>query len=182
MGITKQEAKEFASVEVKSDRAVELLPLHVFFHICSTFSMFNTFGFPFANMLACGDMIFGGVMERFPKLKVAHLESGCGWVPFWLERMDEHWEHEGHGQAKTTREKPSFYFKRQCWASAEAGEELAPVFVEHVGDDYLLVATDYPHLDVKYPHAIDTFLKLPFSDQMKRKWLWDNCARMYSFE
>ena len=47
------------------------LPQPAFFHICSTFSMFNTFGFPFANMLACGDMIFGGVMERFPKLKVA---------------------------------------------------------------------------------------------------------------
>ena len=49
------------------------LPQPAFFHICSTFSMFNTFGFPFANMLACGDMIFGGVMERFPKLKVAFL-------------------------------------------------------------------------------------------------------------
>ena len=56
------------------------LPQPAFFHICSTFSMFNTFGFPFANMLACGDMIFGGVMERFPKLKVAFSKAtapGC---------------------------------------------------------------------------------------------------------
>lgn len=44
MGITKQEAKEFASVEVKSDRAVELLPLHVFFHICSTKIPYKTAG------------------------------------------------------------------------------------------------------------------------------------------
>jgi hypothetical protein len=67
--------------------------------------------------------------------------------------MDEHWEHEGQGQAKTTREKPSFYFKRQCWASCEAGEELAPVFIEHVGEDYLTIATDYPHSDCigKFP-------------------------------
>ena len=44
MGITKQEAKEFANVEVKSDRAVELLPLHVFFHICSTKIPYKTAG------------------------------------------------------------------------------------------------------------------------------------------
>jgi len=43
-------------------------------------------------------------------------------------------------------------------------------------------STDYPHLDVKYPQAIETFLKLPFSDQTKRKYLWDNCARLYNFE
>lgn len=44
MGITKQEAKEFANGEVKSDRAVELLPLHVFFHICSTKIPYKTAG------------------------------------------------------------------------------------------------------------------------------------------
>lgn len=41
--------------------------------------------------------------------------------------------------------------------------------------------TDYPHLDVKYPHAIDTFLKLPFPDEVKRKYLRDNCARLHNF-
>ncbi|MBM2805229.1 MAG: Amidohydrolase [Deltaproteobacteria bacterium] len=65
------------------------LPQPAFSHICSTFSMFNTFGFPFANMLACGDMIFGGVMERFPKLKVAFLEGNCSWVPWLLWRMGD---------------------------------------------------------------------------------------------
>ncbi|MGH9896016.1 MAG: amidohydrolase family protein, partial [bacterium] len=108
---------------------------------------------PLEQMLACLNLCADGVLEKFPRLKVAHLESGCGWVPFWLERMDEHWEHESHGSAKITKEKPSYYFKRQCWASCEAGEELAPVFVEHVGEDYLVVATDYPHSDAvgKFP-------------------------------
>ena len=49
---------------------------------------------PMEQMLACLNLCADGVLERFPRLKVAHLESGCGWVPFWLERMDEHWEHE----------------------------------------------------------------------------------------
>lgn len=138
---------------------------------------------PLEQMLACLNLCADGVLEKFPRLKVAHLESGCGWVPFWLERMDEHWEHESHGSARTTKEKPSFYFKRQCWVSCEAGEELAPVVVEHVGADYLVVATDYPHSD-----AIDKFPELTvgalsandkLSVETRRKILWDNPARLY---
>jgi len=138
---------------------------------------------PLEQMLACLNLCADGVLEKFPRLKVAHLESGCGWVPFWLERMDEHWEHESHGSARTTKEKPSFYFKRQCWVSCEAGEELAPVVVEHVGADYLVVATDYPHSDAigKFPEltvgALSANDKL--SVETRRKILWDNPARLY---
>jgi len=138
---------------------------------------------PLEQMLACLNLCADGVLEKFPRLKVAHLESGCGWVPFWLERMDEHWEHESHGSARTTKEKPSFYFKRQCWVSCEAGEELAPVVVEHVGADYLVVATDYPHSDAigKFPEL--TVGALSANDKLsvatRRKILWDNPARLY---
>jgi predicted TIM-barrel fold metal-dependent hydrolase len=40
-------------------------------------------------------------------------------------------------------------------------------------------STDYPHGDSKYPHAVESFLKLSLSDDDKRKILWDNCARFY---
>ena len=138
---------------------------------------------PLEQMLACLNFCADGVLEKFPKLKVAHLESGCGWVPFWLERMDEHWEHEGHGQTKITKEKPSTYFRRQCWASCEAGEELAPVFVEHVGEDYLTIATDYPHSDCigKFPDRTvgDLTSNNHLSTDARRKILWDNPVRLY---
>jgi predicted TIM-barrel fold metal-dependent hydrolase len=138
---------------------------------------------PLEQMLACLNLCADGVLEKFPRLKVAHLETGCGWVPFWLERMDEHWEHESHGSAKTTKEKPSYYFKRQCWVSCEAGEELAPTFVEHIGDDYLMIATDYPHSDCigKFPDltvgALSANTKL--SPESRRKILWDNPVKLY---
>ena len=45
----------------------------------------------------------------------------------------------------------------------------------------MVFSTDYPHNDAKYPHAIETFLTMPFSEDAKRKVLWDNCARLYSF-
>jgi uncharacterized protein len=138
---------------------------------------------PLEQMLACLNFCADGVLEKFPKLKVAHLESGCGWVPFWLERMDEHWEHEGQGRAKVTKEKPSYYFKRQCWASCEAGEELASAFVEHVGEDYLTIATDYPHSDCigKFPDRTvgDLTSNNHLSTDARRKILWDNPVRLY---
>jgi predicted TIM-barrel fold metal-dependent hydrolase len=138
---------------------------------------------PLEQMLASLNFCADGVLEKFPKLKAAYLESGCGWVPFWLERMDEHWGHEGHGRAKTTKEKPSFYFKRQCWASCEAGEELAPVFIEHVGEDYLTIATDYPHSDCigKFPDRTvgDLTKNNHISAEARRKILWDNPVRLY---
>ena len=141
---------------------------------------------PLEQMLASLNLCADGVLEKFPTLKVAYLESGCGWVPFWLERMDEHWEHEGHGRAKTTKEKPSYYFKRQCWASCEAGEELAPVFIEHVGADYLTMATDYPHSDCigKFPDRTvgDLTQNDRISTEARRKILWDNPVRLYGLE
>jgi predicted TIM-barrel fold metal-dependent hydrolase len=67
--------------------------------------------------------------------------------------------------------------------SCEAGEELAPVFVEHVGDDYLMIATDYPHSDAidKFPDktvgAISSNNKI--SAESRRKILWDNPTKTF---
>jgi predicted TIM-barrel fold metal-dependent hydrolase len=67
--------------------------------------------------------------------------------------------------------------------SCEAGEELAPVFVEHVGDDYLMIATDYPHSDAidKFPDktvgAISSNDKI--SAESRRKILWDNPTKSF---
>jgi predicted TIM-barrel fold metal-dependent hydrolase len=97
--------------------------------------------------------------------------------------MDEHWEHESHGSAKITKEKPSTYFKRNCWISCEAGEELAPAFIEHVGDEYLMIATDYPHSDAidKFPDK--TVGAISSNDKISRgsrtKILWDNPTRAF---
>ncbi|MBX5492914.1 MAG: amidohydrolase [Chloroflexi bacterium] len=138
---------------------------------------------PFEQMLACLQFCADGVLERFPRLKVAFLESGCGWVPFWLERADEHWEHYSLGRARTTSQPPSYYFKRQCVVSAEAGEELIETVVEHVGDDHVVMATDYPHPDAvgKFPERTvgDLTRNAALPAEVKRKILWDTPARLY---
>ena len=132
--------------------------------------MFNTLSFPMANMFACTDMIYGGVMERFPKLKVAYLEGNCSWLPWLLWRMEEYGELTGvaeHPQMKLT---PLEYFQRQCWGAVECDEHVAKFIPEFGLEDNIVFSTDYPHLDVKYPHAVESLLKQPFTDQMKRNY------------
>ena len=133
------------------------------------------------QMMACMDVIMGGVMERFPRLQFAFLEGQCGWLPFWLDRMDDHYEWRSRcGEMQHLTIKPSEYFQRQGYAAVEVDEEFVSHVVEAVGDDRLVTTSDYSHGDAKYPEGMDQFMKLPLSDSSKKKILWDNPARLYS--
>ena len=134
---------------------------------------------PIEQMYACLSMIMGGVMERFPRLKVAFLEGNCSWLPFWLWRMDEHFEQRGEEAAPHLRLKPSEYFQRQGYISVEADEELAKYVIDWMGDDRIVFSTDYPHGDSKYPRAVERLLQQASPMESKRKILWDNCANLY---
>ena len=75
---------------------------------------------------------------------------------------------------------PSEYFKRQGFVSVECDEWPAK-YVDDAGyGDNVVFSTDYPHTDSKYPHAVDAFLALDMDEDSKRKYLWDNCARLYN--
>jgi predicted TIM-barrel fold metal-dependent hydrolase len=141
--------------------------------------MWHVFNQPLGMMTVAVSLTAGGVFERFPKLRVALLEGNCSWAPWLLTRLDEHYEWVGHYEAPELRRKPSEYFRSNCFLSVEADEETATQYVDWFGDENLVFSTDYPHADSKYPHAVETFLKLPISDQSKRKILWDNWGRMY---
>ena len=73
---------------------------------------------------------------------------------------------------------PSEYFRRQCCVSVDADEELLQYTVQAIGDENIVISTDWPYDDSAYPRAIETFLGLPrVSDTSKRRILWDNCVR-----
>ena len=133
------------------------------------------------QMLAAMDVIMGGVMERFPRLRFAFLEGQCGWLPFWLGRMDEHYEwREPYGEMAHLKMPPSEYFRRQGFCAVECDEEFVAHVVAAFGDDNLVTTTDYPHGDAKYPRAMDLFHALPLGEVSKRKILWDNPLRLYA--
>ena len=153
--------------QVGSDRFAN----HLMGHMCSH---------PMELMMASLSLIAGGVLERFPKLTVAFLEGNCGWLPWWLWRMDEHYEWLGHLDAPELTMKPSEYFRRQCFISTDCDETPLRSVIQEFGDDCIVFSTDYPHGDSKYPRAVESFLDLPgVSAESKRKILWDNPARLY---
>ena len=141
----------------------------------------HAFSFPMTLMMTIGAMTVGGVLQRFPRLKAAFLEGNCSWLPWLLYRLDEQWEGFGAGQEIQLDRLPSEYFKERCFVSVEPDGEHLQQVVETVGDDNIVISSDYPHDDSSYPFAMDTFLAYDkVADDTKKKILWDNCARLYN--
>ncbi len=141
--------------------------------------MWHTFSQPLGIMTAAVSLCAGGVLERFPALRVALLEGNCAWAPWLFHRLDEHYEWVGHFEARDLTMKPSEYFRRNCFLSVEADEEPARQYVEWFGDANLVFSTDYPHGDSKYPHAVEAFTKLPIPEESQRRIVGENWSRLY---
>lgn len=102
---------------------------------------------PMEQMMAMLALIEGGVLERHPRLRVAFLEAGCGWLPYWLWRMDEEYKNLMGEVEKNVRRPPSAYFRRQCYIGFEPSEPGLGGVLSYLGNDHLLFGTDFPHLD-----------------------------------
>ena len=138
---------------------------------------------PMELMLAFASLATGGVLERHPRLRCAFLEGTCGWLPWWLWRLDEAWEKFGPGSEVQISRLPSEYFARQCYVATDADEKVLGQVVEAVGDDNIVVSTDYPHSDGLFPHAIEEFVALKgVAEKTKARILWENCARLYKLD
>lgn len=109
---------------------------------------------PFEQMAASLDLICGGVLERHPDLRVAFLESGLGWLEYWLHRMDEHFEVMG-AEVPWLKRRPSELFAEQCFISIEADEAHRMPKIKALGlEKCVFWGADYPHFDCTYPGAV----------------------------
>jgi len=120
-----------------------------------------------------------GLFDRFPQVKVVVLESGAGWIGAALDRMDTTYE-TALGKSVPLKEKPSYYFQRQCWISGDPDEKALAHIVEPVGNDKFFWATDFPHFDHpgNYLEALQ-HLVAPLSDTARKNLLGDSVARVY---
>ncbi|MDH3682383.1 MAG: amidohydrolase [Acidimicrobiia bacterium] len=92
-----------------------------------------------------------GVFDKFPDLKVLVLESGGGWIGYWLDRIDAVYAHTFIGTRVPLENKPSDYFREQVWISCDPDERTIPALAERYGADRFLWASDFPHPD----HTVD---------------------------
>ncbi len=129
-------------------------------------------------MLACLSIIWDGVCERFPKVRIGFMESGGGWIAPWLDRMDRHFDDKGLFNDSSLTMRPSEYFQRQCWISYEPVEGSLRHLVDYVGPTKILWATDYPHPDGFFPGAPAQIAeKLP--EEYRRKVLAEGAMQFY---
>jgi uncharacterized protein len=87
-----------------------------------------------------------GTFDKFPKMRLVLLEAGAGWIDYWLGRLDAVYA-SAMGRTVSLKEKPSFYFNRNCWISADPDERSLPAMVELCGADKFFWASDFPHPD-----------------------------------
>ena len=150
-----------------SDRPFNPLILHAVSH-------------SFEEMLACAQLMAFGTLERHPGLHIVFLESGGGWVPFWLERLDEQFENFG-GFCPEMPMRPSEYFARQCAVSFEVDEATLPALLPFIGHDRVVWGSDYPHHDATFPGAVAALRRTmePLGVDAQARILGANARRLY---
>ncbi len=139
---------------------------------------------PLEQMTAAVALLLNGVLETHDELRVAFLESGTGWLPYWLARLDEHREWMEGSECAELSLSPREYFDRQCVISSDPEDTLAPFVIGAVGADHVIWASDFPHPDAHFPDAVDLFLAgLADVDRDETQAvLWDTPARFYRLE
>jgi uncharacterized protein len=110
--------------------------------------------FPFDQMTAMTALVTGGVFDRHPTLRVAFLESGAGWLPWFVERLTEHYESRGDWIPNGWQRPPAEYVAAgNVRVTCEPDEKTLPALVEALGDECAMFASDYPHWDGAWPRA-----------------------------
>jgi predicted TIM-barrel fold metal-dependent hydrolase len=105
-------------------------------------------GFPMDMIHTLYDMMSGGVFDRFPTLQTMILEAGCGWIPSFFERFEEHREQFGKIKTPEWRTPPMEIFERQMMVTVEACEEIdLKIALEFLPADHIALASDWPHYD-----------------------------------
>jgi predicted TIM-barrel fold metal-dependent hydrolase len=135
---------------------------------------------PFAQMIHLTSIVLEGVLERFPKLRIASLEAGCEWLPFLMDRLDSEYKNRAP-QAPLLKKKPSEYLNGgQIYYHTELWEDLLPLAIDRIGEDLFLYASDYPH-EPDLAAAIRQFEnRKDLSQSAKEKVLSTNGKRFYN--
>jgi predicted TIM-barrel fold metal-dependent hydrolase len=130
-------------------------------------------------------LMFGGVFDRHPKLKLVITENFADWVPSMLRHLDSHveqfWMSGIRGRLAL---RPSEYWHRHCHLGASFLSRYEAELLPEIGVENVLWGADYPHIEGTHPYTREslraTFCGVPEADV--RKTLSENAARVYDFD
>jgi predicted TIM-barrel fold metal-dependent hydrolase len=125
-------------------------------------------------------MVFAGVLERHPRLKVVLGESGTGWIPYVLNRMDAEWEEQFKGL--DLKMPPSQYWRRQCYATYQT-DPIGAKLVDDIGEDNIMWGSDFPHPDGVWPDSQEYIARelAALPERTRHKIVCANAGKLYGF-
>lgn len=133
------------------------------------------------NARVIGNMIYSGVPERYPDLKFVSVESGVGWLPFFLESLDHQLLETAPNELAMLSMKPSDYFRRQFFGTFWFESAMVPAAIDYLGADCVMFETDFPHPTCLYPRDDDRLAATlgRLDEDVVRKIMQDNAAALY---
>ncbi|WP_026239592.1 amidohydrolase family protein [Parafrankia discariae] len=137
------------------------------------------------TMLTAQDLLFGPTLRRFPELRVALSEGGIGWIPFYLDRVDRHFQNQSWIDNDFGGKLPSEVFREHflaCYITDPAGLHLR----EQIGIETIAWECDYPHTDTTWPespeHAWNELRQAGCRDDEIHKITWENASRFFGWD
>ncbi len=129
------------------------------------------------------EIIFSGVLERYPKLKVVSVENEVGWMPFWIGQCDKNFKRHRHAEKLPIDKLPSEYFYRQIF-STFFNDHVGGKLFSWWGADNCMWSNDYPHQNSTWPNSrqvIDRDM-VGVTPENRRKLLASNCVKLYNLK
>jgi predicted TIM-barrel fold metal-dependent hydrolase len=145
------------------------LPIHALLHHIGCAATLSNF-------------MVSGILDKYENLKIGLIESGMGWVPFWLEAMEHQLDEFRTAQNRGLKMRPKEYFKRHFWVSYWFEDYAPKHMLEEIGVDRVMFETDFPHPTSLYPGVQDKLVEtLGAHDFATRKRvLQDNAVELYN--
>ncbi|MFL2987097.1 MAG: amidohydrolase family protein [Candidatus Poriferisodalaceae bacterium] len=136
------------------------------------------------NARTVGNLIYSGIPERFPDLKFVSVESGVGWLPFFLEMLDHQLTETAPNELAELSLLPSEYFRRQFFGCFWFERSTIKPTVDFLGNSCLMFETDFPHPTCLYPRDDQSLMDAleGLSSVDIRRILQDNAAELYRID
>jgi uncharacterized protein len=147
------------------------------------YSYVHITAFTFELQIALMHMIGEGVFDRYPRLRVAYMEGGAGWLPFWAERLDEHQEKLRPQWPDLQRRPSEIIASDQVAFTCEPEESTLPYVLDRIGATQVMYASDYAHWDCEFPNSVRMLSHIQGLDAGRRAMvLGQNAMRWFNLK
>ncbi|KHK90914.1 amidohydrolase family protein [Novosphingobium malaysiense] len=147
------------------------LPIHALIHHIGCAATMSNF-------------MVSGILDKYPNLKIGLIESGAGWVPFWLEGMEHQLDEFRTAQNRGLKKRPKEYFKQNFWVSFWFEDYAPRNMLDEIGVDKVMFETDYPHPTSLYPGVQNKLVAVlaEHDQETRRRVLELNARELYNLE